>query len=119
MSRTRRGGLRSGGSRSDFPRGRDGGDPVQSADGTRRRRVPLAVPARQSCSHIRRVGGYNPLRIELCRNVKRWSSADMALRWASTMLLYAERRFRRISGHQHMTTFVELIENVDIKEAVA
>jgi len=43
----------------------------------------------------------------------------MALRWASTMLLYAERRFRRISGHQHMTTFVELIENVDIKEAVA
>ena len=40
-------------------------------------------------------------------------------RRAPTMLLYAERKFRRISGHQHMTTFVVLIENVDIKEAVA
>ena len=56
---------------------------------------------------------------ELCRNVKRWSSADMALRWASTMLLYAERKFRRICGHQHMTTFIDLVENIDIKEAVA
>ncbi len=56
---------------------------------------------------------------ELCRNVKRWSNADMALRWASTMLLHAERKFRRVCGHRQMPALVRALDNIDIKEAVA
>ena len=56
---------------------------------------------------------------ELCKNVKRWSSADMALRWASTMLLHAERKFRRVSGYRHMPMLVTALAEIDIKEAVA
>ena len=43
----------------------------------------------------------------------------MALRWAATMLLHAERRFRRVIGHRQMLQLVKRIEGVDKKEAVA
>jgi len=56
---------------------------------------------------------------ELCRNVKRWSSADMALRWASSMLLHAERKFRRIMGYRQMPALMTALADIDIKEAVA
>lgn len=56
---------------------------------------------------------------ELCRNVKRWSTADMVLRWASTMLLHAEARFRRIIGHRRMRALVEALAVLAKKEAVA
>lgn len=56
---------------------------------------------------------------ELCRKVKQWSSADMALRWASTMLLHAEKSFRRVIGHRYMSALIEKLARVDRKEAVA
>ena len=56
---------------------------------------------------------------ELCRNVKRWSSADMALRWASTMLLHAERKFRRVIGHRQIPVLVQRLLDLDKEEAVA
>jgi len=36
------------------------------------------------------------------RNVKRWRSGSMALRWAVTGLMEAEKRFRRIRGYREM-----------------
>ena len=38
----------------------------------------------------------------LTRNVKRWRPGAMVRRWVATMLLEAERTFRRIRGHQAM-----------------
>lgn len=55
-----------------------------------------------------------------CRNVKSWKNGSMAQRWAGTMLLEAERRFRRVKGHQHLPHFmVSLKGAVARKEAVA
>jgi len=55
-----------------------------------------------------------------CRNVKSWKNGSMAQRWVGTMLLEAERRFRRVKGHQHMALFVASLKNfVARKEAVA
>lgn len=55
-----------------------------------------------------------------CRNVKSWKNGAMAQRWAGTMLLEAERRFRRVKGHQHMLQFVASLKSVVArKEAVA
>lgn len=56
---------------------------------------------------------------ELCRNVKNWSSADMALRWASTMVLHAQAQFRRVLGCQFLSTLVEKLGQVARKEAIA
>jgi hypothetical protein len=36
------------------------------------------------------------------RNVKRWSSGDMALRWTAAGMLEAERQFRKIIGYRDL-----------------
>jgi len=57
---------------------------------------------------------------DLCGNVKRWRNANMAWRWAGTMLLEPERGFHRIKGYRQMATLIEaLSEAVYRKEAVA
>lgn len=57
---------------------------------------------------------------DLCRNVKRWRNANMAWRWAGTMLLEAERGFHRIKGHGQTATLIEALSRaIDSKEAVA
>lgn len=44
--------------------------------------------------------------IEICRdhsrNVKRWESGEMALRWCAAGMAEAEKQFRRVNGHFHL-----------------
>ena len=55
-----------------------------------------------------------------CRNVKRWSSADMVLRWSSAMLLEVEKKFRRLRGHRNMPQLVAaLSRHVETNKAIA
>ncbi len=44
------------------------------------------------------------------RNVKRWQSGEMALRWTAAGMLEAERQFRRIIGYQELATLALAIE---------
>ncbi len=44
------------------------------------------------------------------RNVKRWSSGEMALRWTAAGMLEAEKQFRRIIGFRDLATLVVAIE---------
>ena len=44
------------------------------------------------------------------RNVKRWSSGEMALRWTAAGMLEAERQFRKIIGYRNLATLVIAIE---------
>jgi len=44
------------------------------------------------------------------RNVKRWSSGEMALRWTAAGMLEAERQFRKIIGYRDLATLVIAIE---------
>ena len=44
------------------------------------------------------------------RNVKHWSSGEMALRWTAAGMLEAERQFRRIIGYRDLATLVVAIE---------
>ena len=37
------------------------------------------------------------------RNVKRWSSGELALRWTAAGMLEAERQFRRVIGYRDLT----------------
>ena len=58
----------------------------------------------------------NPIEsmIETCRrtsrNVKRWSSGEMALRWTAAGMLEAERQFRRIIGYRALAKLCVAIE---------
>ena len=56
-----------------------------------------------------------------CRNVKRWSSADMVLRWSSAMLLEVEKRFRKIRGYRSMPQLLAALStfSMDNKKATA
>ncbi len=44
------------------------------------------------------------------RNVKRWCSGEMALRWTAAGMLEAERQFRKIIGYRDLATLVVAIE---------
>lgn len=44
------------------------------------------------------------------RNVKRWTSGEMALRWTAAGMLEAERQFRKIIGYKHLASLVIAIE---------
>jgi putative transposase len=44
------------------------------------------------------------------RNVKRWQSGDMALRWTAAGMLEAERQFRRIIGHKDLAKLANAVE---------
>jgi hypothetical protein len=38
----------------------------------------------------------------VCRNVKRWRDARMALRWTGTAMLEAEKSFRRLKAYRQL-----------------
>ncbi|MGH3041988.1 MAG: IS256 family transposase [Gaiellaceae bacterium] len=44
------------------------------------------------------------------RNVKRWSSGDMCLRWTAAGMLEAERQFRKIIGYRHLARLAVAVE---------
>lgn len=44
------------------------------------------------------------------RNVKRWQSGDMALRWTAAGMLEAEQQFRRIVGHADLAKLAVAVE---------
>jgi hypothetical protein len=44
------------------------------------------------------------------RNVKRWSSGEMALRWTAAGMLEAEAQFRKIIGYRQLGKLALAIE---------
>ena len=44
------------------------------------------------------------------RNVKRWQSGDMALRWTAAGMLEAERQFRKVIGYKHLARLAVAVE---------
>jgi transposase-like protein len=47
----------------------------------------------------------------LTRNVKRWRNGSMVLRWVGTMLLEAEKKFRRIRGYQALPALTSALQS--------
>jgi len=45
------------------------------------------------------------------RNVKRWHHGGMALRWAVTGLLEAQRNFRRVKGYRELPAFLRALQS--------
>ena len=45
------------------------------------------------------------------RNVKRWSSGEMALRWTAAGMLEAEGQFRRVIGYRDLAKLAVAVES--------
>jgi len=44
----------------------------------------------------------------VCRNVKRWRDAPMALRWTGAAMQEAAKGFRRLKAHKQLPALAEL-----------
>ena len=50
------------------------------------------------------------------RNVKRWRSGTMVVRWVSAAIVEAETKFRRVHGWRDLTTLVSALAVLEAKE---
>jgi putative transposase len=50
------------------------------------------------------------------RRVKRYSSGEMALRWAAAGMLAAEHQFRRVKGYQQLPQLARALEQATASE---
>lgn len=53
----------------------------------------------------------------IAKNVKRWRSGSMVLRWTATAMIYAAGKFRRVKGHEDLKQLVEALKPKASKEA--
>jgi hypothetical protein len=52
------------------------------------------------------------------RNVKRWRSGSMIVRWVSAALLEAERHFRRVRGYRDLPHLIRASEAIELEHGV-
>ena len=53
------------------------------------------------------------------RNVKRWRSGTMVVRWVSAAIVEAEKKFRRVHGWRDITKLVSALDELEAKEEAA
>jgi hypothetical protein len=66
--------------------------------------IRLGLPAqlRRSLGCTNAIESLMAVLRQVCRNVKRWRNARMALRWTGTAMLEAEKSFRRLKAHKQL-----------------
>jgi hypothetical protein len=53
-----------------------------------------------------------------CHRVKRWESAEMALRWSAAAMLAAQAQFRRVQGYRELPILAAALKReLKIEEA--
>jgi transposase-like protein len=65
-------------------------------------RLGLPVELRRSLACTNIIENMNGTIRQVCRNVKRWRDAKMALRWTGAAMLEAAKGFRRLKAHQQL-----------------
>lgn len=78
-------------------------------DGQLKRTLESTNPVESMISIVRRTQ----------RNVKRWSSGEMTLRWTAAGMLEAEQQFRKVIGYNNLATLVVAIDNARKPETEA
>lgn len=65
-----------------------------------RLRLPIQLRRSLACTNI--IENMNGSIRRICRNVKRWRDAAMALRWTGAAMIEAAKGFRRLKAHKHL-----------------
>jgi transposase-like protein len=53
------------------------------------------------------------------RNVKRWQTGSMVVRWVSAGIVEAEKKFRRVQGYRDIAKLMKSLELIEAKEEAA
>ena len=67
-------------------------------------RLGLPTQLRRSLACTNIIENMNGAIRQVCRNVKRWQDASMALRWTSAAMLEAAKGFRRLKAYKQLPT---------------
>jgi putative transposase len=67
-------------------------------------RLGLPIQLRRSLACTDIIENMNGTIRQVCRNVKRWQDASMALRWTSAAMLEAAKGFRRLKAYKELPT---------------
>jgi transposase-like protein len=62
--------------------------------------LPMELRRSLACTNI--IENMNGTIRQVCRNVKRWRDAGMALRWTAAGMIEAAKGFRRLQGRKHL-----------------
>lgn len=82
--------------------------------------LPLSKPLRRSFSSTNLIESLYSRTEDLTKRVKRWRNDNMVWRWSGSVLLEAEKKFRRIRGYRDIPMLTNaLTHNVDSQEAAA
>lgn len=65
-------------------------------------RLGLPPELRRSLANTNIIESMNAVIRQVCRNVKRWRDAKMALRWTAAGMLEAAKGFRRLKAHKQL-----------------
>ena len=65
-------------------------------------RLGLPPELRRSLASTNIIESMNAVICQVCRNVKRWRDAKMALRWTAAGMLEAAKGFRRLKAHKQL-----------------
>ena len=65
-------------------------------------RLGLPLELRRSLASTNIIESLNSVIRRVCRNVKRWRDAKMALRWTSAGMFEAQKGFRRIKAYKQL-----------------
>ena len=65
-------------------------------------RLGLPAELRRSLACTNIIENMNGTIRRVCRNVKRWQDAKMALRWTAAAMLEAAKGFRRLKAHKQL-----------------
>ena len=66
--------------------------------------LPLELRRSLACTNI--IENMNGTIRQVCRNVKHWQDASMALRWTSAAMCEAAKGFRKLKAHKQLSTAV-------------
>ena len=59
-------------------------------------------------------------RVRSCeKNIKRYRNSKMAQRWLASVLLYAEKSFRTVKGHEHIKAVLAAIEAEHVRNSLS
>lgn len=81
-------------------------------------RLGLPAELRRSLACTNIIENMNCTIRQVCRNVKRWQDASMALRWTSAAMLEAAKGFRRLKAHKQLPTLRTALQAHQAKHAV-
>jgi putative transposase len=73
-------------------------------------RLGLPLELRRSLASTNIIESMNAVIRQVCRNVKRWRDAKMALRWTAAGMLEAAKGFRRLKAHKQLPILKAALE---------